>query len=156
MGVSRLRRAPIIFYVLPLGVPPYFVQTEEKSPPTSQQGEGKITFAKYAQSILFSSTKTCLQGKLFFWLCWVFFAARTFSSCRVRWLSSCGTWVSHWGDFCCAAQALGGWAHWLWHAGLVASQHEETFWTRNWTHVPCIGRQILIHWTTREVPRETS
>ena len=24
--------------------------------------------------------------------------------------------------------------------------------TRDWTHVPCIGRQIFIHWTTREVP----
>ena len=67
--MSRLRKAPIIFYVLPLGVPPYFVQTEEKSPPTSQQVEGKITFAKYAQSILFSLIKTCLQGKLFFLGC---------------------------------------------------------------------------------------
>ena len=25
--------------------------------------------------------------------------------------------------------------------------------TRDWTHVPCIARQILNHWTTREVPR---
>ena len=24
--------------------------------------------------------------------------------------------------------------------------------TRNWTHVPCIGRPIFNHWTTREVP----
>ena len=24
--------------------------------------------------------------------------------------------------------------------------------TRDWTHVPCIGRLILYHWTTREVP----
>ena len=24
--------------------------------------------------------------------------------------------------------------------------------TRDQTHVPCIGRQILNHWTTREVP----
>ena len=24
--------------------------------------------------------------------------------------------------------------------------------TRDWTHVPCIGRWILNHWTTREVP----
>ena len=24
--------------------------------------------------------------------------------------------------------------------------------TRDWTHVPCIRRQILNHWTTREVP----
>ena len=25
--------------------------------------------------------------------------------------------------------------------------------TRDWTHVPCVGRQILIHCTTREVPK---
>ena len=24
--------------------------------------------------------------------------------------------------------------------------------TRDWTHVPCIGSQVLNHWTTREVP----
>ena len=27
--------------------------------------------------------------------------------------------------------------------------------TRDQTHVPCIGRQILYHWTTREVPKLT-
>ena len=25
--------------------------------------------------------------------------------------------------------------------------------TRDWSHVPCIERQLLNHWTTREVPR---
>ena len=28
----------------------------------------------------------------------------------------------------------------------------ESSWTRDWTHVSCIGRQILNHWTTRQVP----
>ena len=32
---------------------------------------------------------------------------------------------------------------------LVAPQHVEPSWTRDQTHVPC--RQILNHWTTREV-----
>ena len=27
--------------------------------------------------------------------------------------------------------------------------------TRGWTHIPCIGRWILNHWTTREVPAVT-
>ena len=31
----------------------------------------------------------------------------------------------------------------LWHVG-----HS---WTRDWTHAPCISRQTLNHWTTREV-----
>ena len=26
-------------------------------------------------------------------------------------------------------------------------------WTRDWTRVLCIGRQIVIHWTTKEVPQ---
>ena len=26
--------------------------------------------------------------------------------------------------------------------------------TRDWTHAPCIGRQQLNHWTTRDVPRQ--
>ena len=40
----------------------------------------------------------------------------------------------------------------LQHTGLVALQHVESFWTRDRTCVPCIGRQILNHWTTRGVP----
>ena len=35
--------------------------------------------------------------------------------------------------------------------GLVAPQHVETSWTRDQTCVPCIGRQIVIHCTAREV-----
>ena len=34
--------------------------------------------------------------------------------------------------------------------GLVAAQHMESISTRDQTNVPCIGRQILNHWTTRE------
>ena len=36
--------------------------------------------------------------------------------------------------------------------GLVASVNVESSQTRDQTHVPCIGRRILNHWTTREVP----
>ena len=34
--------------------------------------------------------------------------------------------------------------------GLVAPWHVESSQTRDRTHVPCIGRQILNHWTSRE------
>ena len=37
--------------------------------------------------------------------------------------------------------------------GSVASQHVGSFPTRDPSRVPCIGRQILNCWTTREVPR---
>ena len=36
--------------------------------------------------------------------------------------------------------------------GLVAPQHVGSSRTRDWTCVPCIGRQILNHCVTREVP----
>ena len=41
----------------------------------------------------------------------------------------------------------------LWHTGLAALRHVGSSWTRDRTHVPCIGRQILNHCATREVPR---
>ena len=40
----------------------------------------------------------------------------------------------------------------LWHMGLVAPRHVGSSWTRARTRVPCIGRRILNHCTTREVP----
>ena len=39
-----------------------------------------------------------------------------------------------------------------WYMGLVALWHVGSSRTRDRTHVPCIGRWILNHWTTREVP----
>ena len=94
--------------------------------------------------------------KLFIYL---FFAAlalcccvHAFSSCsELRLLSSCCVWASHCSGFSyCGACALGHrfsscgpWAYALKHVG--------PSWTRDGTCVPCIGRQILNHWTTMEV-----
>ena len=39
----------------------------------------------------------------------------------------------------------------LWPTGLAAPQHVGSSQTRNQIYVPCIGRLILNHWTTREV-----
>ena len=39
-----------------------------------------------------------------------------------------------------------------WCTGLVALQHVKSSQTRDWTCVPCLGKQILIHWAAREVP----
>ena len=66
-----------------------------------------------------------------------------FSCCRIvsrlMSFSSCSSWaleheLSTWGT-----QAF------------IVPWHVESSWTRDWTPVLCIGRQILIHWTTREV-----
>ena len=44
------------------------------------------------------------------------------------------------------AQAL-----YLLHMGLGALQHVKSSWSRNGTCGSCGGKQILSHWTTREV-----
>ena len=41
----------------------------------------------------------------------------------------------------------------MWHAGLVAPRYVGSSRTRERTCVPCIGRRILNHCTTKEVPR---
>ena len=51
----------------------------------------------------------------------------------------------------CGARALDTQAQELWHTGLVAPRHVGSSQTRAQTHVPCIGRRILNHCTTREV-----
>ena len=90
---------------------------------------------------------------------------RAFSSCSERGLlSSCGAGVSPCSGFsCCGAHAPGClgfssvvpglWrqAQQLWCMGFV-SHHMESSQTRDPTRVPCTGRWILNHWTTREVP----
>ena len=40
--------------------------------------------------------------------------------------------------------------------GLVVQRHVESSQTRDRTHVPCTGSQILNPWTTRDVPEVTS
>ena len=94
-------------------------------------------------------------------------------------LSSCGVLVFSSLGVACGLQSV--WALELWcpgsrehglcslrHAGSLVKARElsscgaraylpHCMWdlsspTRDWTHVPCIGRWILYHWTTREVP----
>ena len=40
----------------------------------------------------------------------------------------------------------------LWRTGLAAPGHVGSSWTRDQTRVPCVGRWVLIHRATREVP----
>ena len=80
-------------------------------------------------------------------------AALVFSSCGERELLTR-----------CSAQALiaavsllverglrGAWAQQFWRTDLVALQHVGSSQTRDRTRVPCTGRQVLNHWTSREV-----
>ena len=70
-----------------------------------------------------------------------------FSLLCIGLLANLNAWASHGGIFsCCGAQTqevqLMGW---------VASWDVGSSWTRDGTHVPCNGRQILSHQTTRGV-----
>ena len=64
---------------------------------------------------------------------------------------SCGAWTSYCsGLSCCRAGAL---ECRLSSCGAVAPRHVgSSSLTKDWTCVPCIGRWILNHWTTRKVP----
>ena len=88
-----------------------------------------------------------------FWLCWVFVAKCGLSLVVMSGATlHCCVQTSHsGGPSCCRAQALGSWAQWLWRTGFVAPWHVGSSQTRDRTHVPCLGRWILNHWTTREV-----
>ena len=66
---------------------------------------------------------------------------RAFSSCH-----ECGLLSS------CGVQDSRAWASVVAARGLSCSVACGSSLTRDWTCVPCIGRQILNHWTTRDVP----
>ena len=65
----------------------------------------------------------------------------------LRWFLLWNTGSRHMGFSSCSS-----WAQQLWCTGLAAPWQVKSSQTRNQTCVPCIGRWILNHWTTVEVP----
>ena len=65
----------------------------------------------------------------------------------------CYTWAF---SSCVKRGLRTSWAHWLStcvvQAQLLCGMRDLSSLTRDQTCVPCIARQILNHWTTREVP----
>lgn len=78
------------------------------------------------------------------------FLAVPYFCCCMQTLSSCGAGFLLGGSSCCRVQALKG-LRWMWSLGLVVPQHVESAWTGDWTYVPYLGKQILYHWTNRDV-----
>ena len=72
-------------------------------------------------------------------------AARRLSLLRPA-FSSFSTQTTQCGAFSCWR----AWAQWLWCTGLAAARHVGSSWTRDQTSVPCVARQTLNHWITRE------
>ena len=110
----------------------------------------------------------------YFWLHWVFIAVPGLSLAEASggyfslWCVGFSLWwllLCSMGSRRAGFSSRGTWAQqlWLtgtraqaqqlWHTGLVSLRHVGSSWTRDQTCVPCIGRGILNHWTTREVPR---
>ena len=95
----------------------------------------------------------------FFLFPWVFMAAHGLSlvaTSRDYSLAVVGGLLiavaSHCSGFSChRAQALDRGLPQLWRMGSAGPQHVESSQTRDQTCGHCIGRQILNHWTTREV-----
>ena len=68
---------------------------------------------------------------------------------RVHRLCSCGTWAPEHVGSVVAAHRLSSCGT---RVQMPCGMWYLTSPTRDWTCVPCIGRRILNHWTTREVP----
>ena len=90
-----------------------------------------------------------LMNYFYFWLCWVFVAVHGLSLVS----GSCGYFSLWFSSFSwCGAWALGARAQQLQDMSLVAQWHVGSSQIRHQIHVPCIGKRIPNHWTTREVP----
>ena len=133
-------------------------------------GRDKQEIRGQIYSCAFNSGFKCFPF-IYCWLCWVFVAARAFSSCGEQGLlSSCGTCASSCvGFLCCRAQAPGAWpsmaacvglgshsaqppecghsSHGVWAPSLHGMWDFSSH-PRGQTCVPCIGRRIVNHWTT--------
>ena len=82
-----------------------------------------------------------VPGLLFAWLLllWSTGSRACISVVVAHWLSSCSSWaLEHRFE--------------LWHTGLVAPWHMGSSWTRDRTHVSCIGGWTLYHSATWEAP----
>ena len=82
-------------------------------------------------------SETFFFKRLFIWLHWVFVVA-------------CGILLASLGIFAVAhrSRSCGMWAQ------LLHGAWDRSSPTKEWTNVPCVARQILNHWPTREVPPE--
>ena len=87
------------------------------------------------------------------WLCWVLAAMQGLSLVSVNGGNSLivvlGLLIAM-PSLVAELRLQGAWAQQLWCMGLVALWHVRSSWTRDRTHVPCIGRWILILQTTRK------
>ena len=141
----------------------FFKITMEKIifPPKDKRSMSKIAAIQFLHDFFFHKF-IYLFIYFYFWLHWVFVAVRGLSLVVARGGYSSLRWAgfSLWwllllqsrGSRCVGFSSCGTWAQKLWRTGLVAPRHMGSSRTRARTRVPCIGRRILNHCATREVP----
>ena len=135
-----------------------FVQHTKKQKNLNLHGEKKDTHAAITQMLHLSNKDFFLNlfylfiifGCVGSWLLRVGFSLQWLlllwsPGSRCTGFSSCGAWAQQLWLAGSRAQAQQ-----LWRTGLVAPWHMGSSRTRAQTRVPCIGRQILNHCTTRE------
>ena len=92
---------------------------------------------------------------LFLAVLWLYCCPQAFFSWGKWGSPSCGARSPHCsGVSGCRAGTLGTLAQQLRCTGLVALRPVGSCWTRDRTHAPCIGRQILNHLTIWEAPNK--
>ena len=111
------------------------------------------TMFKYIMNLQANLKAFLLKKKIvYFWLLWVFIATRAFSSCsELGLLPCCSAEASHCSGFTVEHGLQGCGLQYL-QVELLCSMSSSC--TRD--HVPCIGRRILNHWTTRKSRTSTS
>ena len=88
---------------------------------------------------------------IYVWLCWVFIAAQALQLWQVE--TTLQLWrVDFSLQWLLLLQSTGSrvQAQQLCGTRLITPRHVGSSWSRDQTHVPCIGRQTLHHWTTKE------
>ena len=122
-----------------------FQQPRSRRNPSVHQwmnGQTKCSMACYftlkRKGILTPATCCNMDESFFFWLCWVFIAV---SRGYIAFLLLFQSISSRLADFSSCVRTQ-----------LPCSTWDLSSWTRDQTCVPCIARQILNPWTTRDVP----
>ena len=105
--------------------------------------------------ILFFVSMTFIYSCLFLAPLGLRHSAETASGCSEPELLAVAVGASHCSGFSPGAQAFNARAS-EYASSVVLLGHVGSSWTRDWTHVPCIGRHIPIHCATRAVPSSTS
>ena len=122
--------------------------------PSTSFAQGSTSAASLKSSLLKCPQLSLVALFIYLWPRWVFVAACRLSLVVVSGCYSALPCTGFSLQWLLLFRSLGSraQAQQLWYMGLVDPCNVGSSRTRDWTCVPCIGRQILNHWTPRKVP----